>query len=76
MRPRTSSMGRNTSASVTVTVTVSGTMEICPVSAQYILITPILIKTMSKSINNVRRDHIIRQTVPYRNYPASIVKFS
>jgi len=45
---------------------VSGAMEICPVIVfvHYVLITPVLIKTF-ESINSVRRDHVIRQTISY-----------
>ena len=54
--------------------TVSDATEICRVIALYILVKPILINMMFKSINSIRRHHIIRQTIPYRKYPVGKVK--
>ena len=49
-------------------------MEICLVIVLYVLVKPHYlgevrpIKTF-KSINIIRRHHIIRQAIPYKNYP-------
>ena len=56
--------------------TVSNAMEICLVIVLYILVKPVLFKRIFKSINSIRRRHIIRQTIPNRNYPVCIVKLT
>jgi len=50
-------------------------MEISVIIIQHFLIRPELIYTIFKCINSISRNHMIGQTVPYRNYSICEIKF-
>jgi len=50
-------------------------MEILLVIIRYILVSPKLVQTIFKCVNSIGRNNMIRQTVPYGDYPVSKVEF-